>query len=126
MRAVHDVGHKLRAEGKRHLIAVDGTGLLAVDDEEIVPLALDYHIGVLADFDVAIGAEDEERAVAPGSQAVGSEPVEAHVAEAAVAAKDHVAEVLEAWTIGMAHVGNLRLYDLRLLGTRVVQELLHL
>src|SRR5258708_1004585 len=95
VRAIHDVGDELRPERKREVVAVDVSGLLLVDDKEIVALLADGDVGVLAHFDVALGAEDEEPSIAPGAEAVGSEPVEPDVADAAIAAKHHVAEVLE-------------------------------
>ena len=59
-------------------------------------------------FDITIRAQDEQPPVAPGAEAVGREPVQPHIAEAAVAAQHHVAEVLELRMVGMAHVRDLR------------------
>jgi hypothetical protein len=59
-------------------------------------------------------------------KAVGREPVEAHITEAAVAAQDHVAEVLKAGMIGMAHVGDLRLDNFGVFRSRVEEELVDL
>ena len=124
--AVHDVGDELRSEGKREVVAVDVAGLLLVHDEEVVALLADGDVGVLPHLDVAIGAEDEEASVAPGAEAVRREPVEPDIAEAAIAAQHHVAEVLEVRMLRMTHVGDLRLGDLGLGRAGVVEELIDL
>ena len=126
VRAVHDVGNKLRAERQRHVVAVDVTRLVVVDEEQIVPLVVDGDVGVFADLDVSIGAQNEEPAIAPCSQAVGRKPVEPHIAESAVAAQHHVAEILKSRTVRMAHIGDLRLRHFGLLRSRVEEKLVHL
>src|SRR5205814_3909652 len=78
--AVDDVGHKLRAEWQRHIVAVDVARLFAIDDEQVIALLLDGDVGIFARFDVAVGSENKQAAVAPRSKAIGSEPVEAHIA----------------------------------------------
>src|ERR1017187_2634093 len=128
VRAVDDVGDELRAEREGQVIAVDVAGLFGVHEVEVIA-ALVFgvgDVGVLADFDVAVGTEDEEAAVAPGAEARGREPVEAHVAEAGVAAEHHVAEVLEFGVIFVADVGDLGRDDLRLSGAGVEEELIDL
>jgi hypothetical protein len=57
--SIHNVSHKLRPKWKRHVIAVDVSGLLAVNKEEIVSLITDRHIRVLANLNISIGAENE-------------------------------------------------------------------
>jgi hypothetical protein len=93
--AVDDVRDELGAEGQVDVVAVDVALLGLIDEVEIVALLADGDVYVFAALDVAFGAEDEETAVAPGAECVGGEPVEADVAEAHVAAQDHVAEILE-------------------------------
>src|SRR5581483_3683327 len=51
---------------------------------------------------------------------------EPHIAEAAVAAQHHVAEVLKLRVIRMPHVGNLRLHNFRLRRACVIEKLIHL
>jgi hypothetical protein len=84
--AVDDVGDELWAEGKAQVVAIDVAGLVLVDDKEIVPLFADGDVGVFADLDVSVGAQDEEAAVSPGTEAIGGEPIETNVAKATVAA----------------------------------------
>lgn len=54
--AVDNVFDKLGAEGQGHGVAIDVAGLLVIDDEEVVALVADGDVGVLAGFDVALGA----------------------------------------------------------------------
>ncbi len=68
-------------------------------------------VDVLADLDEAVGAEDRQPAVAPGREAVGREPVDAHVSGAAIAAQHHVAEVLEPRVLRVIEVPDLRGHD---------------
>jgi len=44
VRAVDDVGDELRAEGQRHVVAVDVASLFLIDDEEIVALLADSDV----------------------------------------------------------------------------------
>src|SRR6185312_4222352 len=81
------------------------------------------NIGILSNFDIPVSAENEEASVAPGSQAVWREPIQAHVAQAAIASKYHVAEVLETRILRVADICHLRFHHLGLLGTRVIKEL---
>src|ERR1700723_373388 len=96
MRTVDNVSDKLRAEGQVHVVAVDITSLLPIDNKEVVSRLLNRNIGIFSELDVA-----------PRAQSVGSKPVQANVSQAAVAAQHHIAEILEAGPIWMVDVGNL-------------------
>jgi hypothetical protein len=82
------------------------------------------HVGVLAQLDVALGAEDEQPPVAPGVEPVRREPVDAHVTCAAVAGHDHVAEVFELRVVRVIDVAGLRGDHVRRRAVGVVEELL--
>src|SRR6266567_981386 len=126
MGSIHDIGYKIGPERKRHLIAIDIPRFLVIDEKQVVALLLDCNIDVLAHLDVAVGPKDEEPPIAPRSQSVGSEPVQAHVTESAIVAQHHVTEVLEARIIGMPDVRNLRLDYFGAFGASVVEELVYL
>ena len=104
-----------------------GFGLIgAVHEVEVVGRVRSADVGVLAKLDVARGPLDEEPPVAPGGQPVGREPVDADVAVRPVGPQHHLAEVLEAGTVGHRGVLGQRMDDLGGLGPGEVEELVDL
>ena len=92
----------------------------------MVPARASGDVGVLPQFDVALGAENEKPPIAPCAQPIGSKPVDANVAEAAVAVQHHVAEILELRVVRVIHVRHLRRNHLGRGGSGVVNELVGL
>ena len=84
------------------------------------------NVGVLAQFDVALGSQNEQAPIAPRAQAFGSEPVHADVTESAVAVQHHVAEILKFRVVLVIHVGHLRRRHVRHGRPGVVDELVSL
>ena len=124
--SVDDVGDELRTEGQWNIAAIDIADLLLIDDEEMIASRASGDVRVFAQLDIAFGAEDEEPAVAPGSEAVGCEPVNTHVTDAAIAAKHHVTEVLEFRMLRMVDIADLRGDGLGRSGARVEEKLIDL
>ena len=58
--------------------------LLFVHEEVVATLDWPRNVNVLSQLDIAVRAEDEEAAIAPGAQALRSEPVQPHIAEVAL------------------------------------------
>src|ERR1700734_3138703 len=126
MRTVDNVSDKLRAEGQIHVVAVDITSLLSIDNKEVVSRLLNRNIGIFSELDVALRSENEEPPIAPRAQSVGSKPVQANVSQAAVAAQHHIAEILEAGAIRMVDVGNLGSDHFGLGRSGVIEKLIDL
>ena len=55
-----------------------------IDEVYLVAAFVARDVDVLAEFDVALGAEDNGAAVPPGAEAVGGEPVNADIVRGAV------------------------------------------
>src|SRR5579875_3806383 len=123
---VDHIADELRPKRQYKIVAVDHAGLLRVNDEEVVALLADGDVGVLAGLHVAVCAENEEAAVAPGAEAVWSEPVQPHIPEAVVAAQHHVAEVLEVRMFWVAYISHLRSDDFRFGAACIEEELIEL
>jgi hypothetical protein len=109
VRSIYYVCNKLRPERQRHLIAINVSGFVLINEKEIVSLVLDGHVCIFANLDVAIGTENEQAPVSPGTKSIGSKPIQADITKAAISAQHHVAEILEPGMIRMSHVGDLRL-----------------
>ncbi len=77
---------------------------LLVDQEQMVAAVATRDVDVLAQLDVALGAEDHQPAVAPGRQPGRGVPVDPDVALGVVAAEQQVAEVLQT---GLVRVGEV-------------------
>jgi hypothetical protein len=76
---------------------------LLVDEVDVVAGLVAADVDVLAQLDVALGAEDDRAAVAPGAEAGGREPVDADVVRGAVVAEERgLAEILELGFVGLA------------------------
>jgi len=126
VRPIYHVGDKLRPERQRQIVAVDVPGFILIDNKEIVALLAYGNIRVFAEFDIALSAENEEPSIAPCAEAVRSEPIEAHVTEAVVAAQHHVAKVLKLRMAGMTDIRYLGCDDFCLSRACVIQELIDL
>ena len=100
--ALEDVGDQALIVGQGRLPAVDVAGRLAVDQEQVIGAVAPGDVDVLAELDVALGAEDRAAAVAPGRKAVRGVPVDPDVAARALAAQQDLAEVLELRRPGLA------------------------
>ena len=93
----------------------------------MVAFGRDADVQVLAQLDVAVGAENEGAAVSPVRQPVRGEPVDPEVARSAViAGQRHVAKVVELGVIGVVVVGNLAADNFCVLRSGVVENLLDL
>ena len=76
--------------------AVHVAGALAVGEEEVVAAGAALDVHVLAELDGALGADQEEAAVAPDRRAVGRHPVDADEAGGVVGGDGGVAVVVPA------------------------------
>src|SRR6185437_3112538 len=74
--SIDDVIDKLRTKLKRQIVTVNISGLILIDDEEIIPLLAHGDIGVFPQLDIAVRAQDEEPSIAPCAEPKGSEPIE--------------------------------------------------
>ncbi len=108
LRPLEDVGDELLAIGQRLLATVDVPSLLLVHQEQVIAAGPPGNVNVLADLDVAFGAKNRQSHVTPGSQSVGSEPVDADVAGPAIAAQHYVAEIVEPRVLRVVNVTDLR------------------
>jgi hypothetical protein len=106
--AVEAIEHELAEKGEADGAGdVEVAGAFAVDDEDVVAAIVARDVDVFAQLDVAVGAEDEGAAVAPGGETVGREPVDAQVAgRAAVADEGRLPEILEFGPVGVRVVGD--------------------
>src|SRR5699024_1986931 len=116
--AVQDIEDQLAEEGVAHLAGgVDAVLALAVDQDHLAAAVVGGDVHVLAQLDVALGAEDEGAAVAPGAQTLRSEPVHAHEARRPGGERDvRVAVVVELGMLGVAEVADRAGEDLAVLG----------
>src|SRR5277367_1457700 len=126
VRTVDNIGDELRSEGQRQIVAVDVTRFLLVYEEEVVAGLFHCHIGVLADFDISLGTENEKTAITPCSQAIWREPVETYISQTLVATQHHIAKILKARMLRMSDIGNLRGNNFGFGRASVVQELIDL
>jgi len=86
------------------IAAIDVARLLVVGEEEVIPARTSGEVDVAADLDVTVGAEQRKTAIAIRRQTVGRKPVDAKVAETAIAAQRRVAEILERGVLLVADV----------------------
>ena len=95
--AVEAVEDELAEETEADLAGDVEVALAGVVDEvNVVAGFVAGDVEIFAEFDVALGAEDDGAAVAPGAEAGGGEPVDADVVGGAVVAeKGGFAEILE-------------------------------
>ena len=121
-----DVVHEVGVVGQLDVGAVDALRAGAVDDEQVVTARAAGDVDVLAELDVALGAEDDQPSVAPGGQPLRGVPVDADVAVGVVAAQRRLAEVLHGRRLGMGVVGHRAGHHLGGLGAGEPQELVDL
>lgn len=95
LRALDDVGKEPAAERQRPMAAVDVAAGPAVDQKEMIAAGPAGNVAYLADFDIAVGAEDEETAIAPDAEPVRRVPVDADMAEGVSGPDQSLAEILE-------------------------------
>src|SRR5215831_16815219 len=95
MRPIYDIAYELRPEGQLDIVAIDIAHPFLIHDEEMIVFRAAGDIDVLAQFDVAVGAENEEPAVTPHGKTVGSEPVDPNITRSPIAMEHHVSEILE-------------------------------
>ena len=96
-RAVEAIEDELAEEWESDLaMEFDVLLSVAVDEVEVVAFGLAGDVDVFAQFDVAVRAEDEGAAIAPGAQAAGREPIDAEkVGGAVIGEQGRFAVVLE-------------------------------
>ncbi len=109
-----------------NIAGVDGFGFLIIDQKKMIAAGRTADIHILANLDEAFGAQNRQAAIAPAFQAVGREPVHAHVAHTAVAAHHNVAKILQIGILRIPHVTHLRSHDMGLGTPRKKQELVEL
>src|SRR5512133_2261925 len=94
-RAVDDVVDQLPAVRQGFPAAVDMLGALVIDQQQMVATRPAGNVDVFAQLDVAIAAQDESTPVAPDTESLRREPVDANVAHAAIAAQHDIAKVIQ-------------------------------
>jgi len=126
--AVEAVEDELAEEAEADL-AGDVEMMLAtvIDEVDVIAGFLAGDVDVFAELDVALGAEDEGAAVAPGAETIGCEPIDADVVGRAVVADERsLAEVFEFGVIGIGVIGDGGLGDGGVGGAGKVEELFEL
>src|SRR5260221_2473735 len=124
--ALDDVANESGAVGQGGGAAIDALGALLVDQEKVVGARLAGDVDIFAGLDIALGAEDDQPAVAPDAEPVRRVPVDADIAGAAIAAQHHLAEILELGLFRIGVVGDMRRYHLGLGRAGVMEELVGL
>src|SRR5271168_3564547 len=79
VRTVDNVGDELRSEGQRQVVAVDVARFLLVNKEEIISRFFHRYVCVFTNFDISLGAQNEESAITPCTQAIWRKPVKAYI-----------------------------------------------
>ena len=120
--AVRDVVEEVAVVGHRQPAAIDVARRGPVGDEHVVGAFAPLDVEVLAQFQRALGADDEEPAVAPGRQAVRREPVEPDVAAHRRRRQHEFGKILEAWRLG-AECADAARDDLGIIGFGEGEEL---
>src|SRR5690606_26225036 len=124
--AIDDVVDDLAAVRQLDVARLDVAGGFVVRDEQVAAARASCDVDVLADFDEAVGAEDRQPPITPRRQAVRREPVDADVPRAAIAAHQHVAEILEIGVLRVVQIADLRGDDLGLCRSGEEEELVGL
>ena len=101
-----------------------GPSLLTMNRWSVARLA--GNVDILAQLDIAFGAQDGQAPVAPGGQAFRGEPVDADIARSVGRAHMRIAHILQARLFGMAAIGDAGRYDLGVHRIGEEQELLEL
>ena len=98
-----------------------------IDQVHVISLAIARDIQVLAEFQVAVRTEHDRTSIAPGTQAVGREPVHTEVEVGTVVSQEtRVAEILEGRVVRVVIVGHLAVQHAGVLRGGIVQALLNL
>ena len=126
--AVERVADHAAEEGEADL-AGDPEVLLPVivDHDHVVPILAGSHIDVLAQLDVPLGPDQEEAAVPPGSQPIGSEPIEAEVTgDSGIGGQAGIAVILQPRILWVMEVGDPARHHRCVRGAAEVEHLLDL
>lgn len=124
--AVYHIVDELFSVGHVNLGAIEVPGLLLVDQEKVVPALFAGNVDVFPHLNVPIGAQNEGSAITPGTQAIGSKPVDPDIARSLGTPHDHIAKVLVYGVLSCTKIANLRKRHLSLCGPCVKQELVAL
>src|SRR5262245_56561369 len=106
--SIENVRNQLLAVRERLLRAVDIPGLLLIYEKQMTRSWSAADIDILAYLDEAISPEDCEPSIAPGRQAIGSEPIAADVAAPLVTPEHRIAKILEPGILRMIDIPDLR------------------
>lgn len=128
LRAVQAVEEELAKEWETDQTGARNAMLaLGIDEEELVRAVGGGDVGVFAQFDVALRAEDHEAAVASGAESGGGEPIHAEVTRRAVVGEEVAfAEILEVRMRGVGDISGCSVNDFGVFGTGEKKELLAL
>ena len=128
LRAVQTVEEKLAKERETDQTGARNAMLtLGVDEEELISAVGGGDVGVFAQFNVALRAEDHEAAVAPGAESGGGEPIHAEVTRRAIVGEEVAfAEILEFRMRGIGDIAGSGVNDFGIFGTCEKKELLAL
>ena len=126
--AVEAVEDQFTEKAEAHLAGhVEEVLAAVVDEDDRVAPPVRAHVDVFAQLDVASGAEDDRAAVAPGTEAVGGEPVDADVVGGAVVAQERcLAKIIEAGRVVIGKVADGGMNDSGVPRAAVEQELFEL
>ena len=125
LRAVQTVEEELAKEWETDQTGARNAMLaLGIDEEELVRAVGGGDVGVFAQFDVTLRAEDHEAAVAPGAESGGGEPIHAEVTRRAVVGKEVAfAEILEVRMRGIGDISGGSVNDFGVFSTSKKEEL---
>ena len=65
-------------------MATDVVFAVVIDEKELIPFGIAGEVEIFAEFDIAIGAEDNGSAIAPSAEAVWGEPIDSNIVGCAV------------------------------------------
>ena len=100
---------------------------LCIDEEELVRAVGGGNVGVFAQFDVTLRAEDHKAAVAPSAKSGRGEPIHAEVTRRAVVGEEvALTEVFEFGVLGIGDITSRRVNDFGVFSTSKKEELLAL
>ena len=100
---------------------------LGIDEEELIRAVGGGDVGVFAQFDVALRAEDHEAAVAPSAEPGGSKPIHAEVTRRTVVGEEvALAKILKFRVRGIGDISRCSVNDFSVFGTCEKKELLAL
>jgi len=125
LRAVQTVEQELAKEWETDQTGTRNAMLaLCIDKEELVRAVGGGDVGVFAQFDVTLRAEDHETTVAPGAESCGGEPIHAEVTRRAVVGEEVAfAEILEFRMRGIGDIAGSGVNDFGVFSTSKKEEL---